>query len=72
MENTSSINNMQDIRLKKVATEMNVGISTIVEFLAKKGHWVELNPNTRLTTEQYGLVASAFQGERAAGIRNDR
>jgi len=63
---------MQDIRLKKVATEMNVGISTIVEFLAKKGHWVELNPNTRLTTEQYGLVASAFQGERAVKEQVDK
>ena len=29
------------IRLKKAATELNVGISTLVEFLAKKGHVVE-------------------------------
>ena len=49
------------IRLKKAATELNVGISTLVEFLAKKGHVVETNPNTRLTADQYELVAAAFQ-----------
>ena len=60
------------IRLKKAATELNVGISTLVEFLARKGHQVETNPNTRLTTEQYDLVASAFQGERAVKEQADR
>jgi translation initiation factor IF-2 len=60
------------IRLKKAATELNVGISTLVEFLAKKGHQVETNPNTRLTTEQYDLVASAFQAERAVKEQADK
>ena len=60
------------IRLKKAATELNVGISTLVEFLAKKGHQVELNPNARLTDEQYGLVEAAFQGERAVKEQADK
>ncbi|MBQ6682967.1 MAG: translation initiation factor IF-2 [Bacteroidales bacterium] len=60
------------IRLKKAATELNVGISTLVEFLAKKGHVVETNPNTRLTADQYELVAAAFQAERAVKEQADR
>ncbi len=60
------------IRLKKAATELNVGISTLVEFLAKKGHQVEMNPNTRLTSEQYDIVANAFQGERAVKEQADK
>ena len=60
------------IRLKKAATELNVGISTLVEFLAKKGHQVEINPNTRLTAEQYSIVATAFQGERAVKEQADK
>ena len=60
------------IRLKKAATELNVGISTLVEFLAKKGHQVEINPNARLTEEQYGLVEAAFQGERAVKEQADK
>ena len=60
------------IRLKKAATELNVGISTLVEFLARKGHVVETNPNTRLTADQYELVAAAFQAERAVKEQADR
>ena len=60
------------IRLKKAATELNVGISTLVEFLAKKGHQVETNPNTRLSAEQYDIVATAFQSERAVKEQADK
>ncbi|MBR3724022.1 MAG: translation initiation factor IF-2 [Bacteroidales bacterium] len=60
------------IRLKKAATELNVGISTLVEFLAKKGHVVESNPNARLTAEQYDIVATAFQAERAVKEQADK
>ena len=60
------------IRLKKAATELNVGISTLVEFLAKKGHQVETNPNTRLSAEQYDLVAAAFQSEREVKEQADK
>ena len=60
------------IRLKKAATELNVGINTLVDFLAKKGHQVENNPNTRLTAEQYGLVEAAFQAERAVKEQADK
>lgn len=54
----------KNIRLKKAATEFNVGLNTVVEFLAKKGHNIELNPNTRITAEQYELLATAFKSER--------
>ena len=60
------------IRLRKAASELNVGISTLVEFLAKKGHQVEMNPNTRLSAEQYDLVAAAFQSEREVKEQADK
>ncbi len=40
-------------RLSKIAREFNVGISTIVEFLNKKGHNVDSNPNTKITEDIY-------------------
>ena len=55
---------MASFRLNKVAKDFNVGIQTIVEYLAKKGHQVEQNPNTKISEEQYELLAAAFQGER--------
>ena len=54
----------KNIRLNKAAKELNVGIPTLVEYLAKKGHKVEANPNARLTPEQYALLENAFQAER--------
>ena len=35
---------------------MNVGIATVVEFLQKKGHTVEANPNTKISEEQYAIL----------------
>ncbi len=59
-------------RLTKVAKEFNVGMQTIVEFLAKKGHQVEMNPNTKISEEQYDLLATAFQGERKVKEEADK
>jgi translation initiation factor IF-2 len=52
------------VRLSKVAREFNLGISTVVEFLATKGIEVEANPNTKLDPATYGLVLSNFQGDK--------
>lgn len=60
------------IRLKKAATEHNVSIARLVEFLASKGHTIEANPNARLTDEQYKLVENAFQKERAVKEQADK
>ena len=59
-------------RLNKVAKEFNVGVSTLVEHLAKKGHQVDSNPNTRITAEQYAILSQAFQGEREVKENADR
>ena len=60
------------IRLNKAAKEFNVGIQNIVDFLAKKGHKVDLNPNTRISPEQYELLAAEFQSEREVKENADK
>ena len=76
-DNTDYLQNRQDlnsnkefknIRLKKVATELNVGIQTIVQFLAQKGHHVEANPNTRIIKQQYDLLLSEFKNEKKVPV----
>jgi translation initiation factor IF-2 len=47
-------------RLNKVARELNVGISTIVEFLHKKGVKIDSNPNEKITSEQYDMLLKEF------------
>lgn len=53
-------------RLNKAATELNVGISTIVEFLHKKGIVIEENPNTKITAEIFAILVKEYQSDKAA------
>ena len=58
------------IRLNKVTKECNVGLQTAVEFLQKKGfHDIEVNPNTKISEEQYNLLVAEFKTDQ--GIRKD-
>lgn len=50
-------------RLSKIAREFNVGISTIVDFLHKKGEKVDSNPNTKITPEQCDLLLEEFSSD---------
>ena len=63
---------MASFRLNKVAKDFNVGIQTLVEYLAKKGHQVEQSPNTKISEEQYELLATAFQSERKVKEEADK
>ena len=48
------------IRLGQASRKLNVGHNTILEFLAKKGFAVENNPNAKLTSEQYAMLAKEY------------
>ncbi len=51
------------VRLSKIASEFNVGLSTIVEFLHSKGKKISSDPNAKLTDEEYALVAKEFSSD---------
>jgi translation initiation factor IF-2 len=48
------------IRLSKAAREFNQGLHTVVEFLEKKGHKVESNPNAKIDAALYELLQAEF------------
>ncbi len=52
-------------RLSKVAREFNVGVSTIIEFLDKKGVEVDdsPNPNTKISSEAYDVLVKEYSSE---------
>ncbi len=55
------------VRLNKLAREFNVGISTMVEFLHKKGRSdVESNPNTKVDDEVYEILRTEFSSDLSA------
>ena len=53
------------VRLSKVAREFNLGLHTVVEFLEKKGHKVESNPNTKIAGDLYDLLLAEFGTDKA-------
>ena len=50
-------------RLSKAAREFNVGISTIVEFLHKKGFDLDPDPNTKLPHDAFLLLLKEFSSD---------
>lgn len=59
-------------RLSKIAREFNVGIHTIVEFLAEKGHEIDGRPNTRVEDEIYEILLTEYMPDKAAKEKSER
>ena len=60
------------IRLNKVTRDLNVGISTVVDFLQKQGYTVEANPNTKITEEQYAALVKEFSKDKDLKIESEK
>jgi translation initiation factor IF-2 len=60
------------IRLNKVTRDLNVGISTVVDFLQKKGFAVEPSPNAKITEEQYSLLVNEFSTDKSLRQESER
>ena len=61
------------MRLSQVARKLNVGRSTIVDFLSQKGFDVDASPNSKINMEQFQMLskefaASAMDKEEASGL----
>ncbi len=52
-------------RLVKIAKELNVGTSTIVEYLAKGGHVIENKPTAKVSDDMYELLLKEFSNSMA-------
>jgi translation initiation factor IF-2 len=52
-------------RLGKVAGELNVGVSTLVEFLQSKGVAIDSNPNSKLEGEHYDILRKQFADDQS-------
>ncbi|MGQ9621794.1 MAG: translation initiation factor IF-2, partial [Bacteroidales bacterium] len=59
-------------RLSKAAREFNVGISTIIEFLHKKGFNLDPNPNTKLPPEAYALLVKEYSTDISAKKESEK
>jgi translation initiation factor IF-2 len=53
------------IRLGKAASELNVGLPSLVEFLESKGVKIDSNPNTKLDPEHFDLLCTEFAADQS-------
>ena len=53
------------IKLIKACKELNIGMSTAVEFAAKRGREIAMDPNTRIDDELYLMLAKEFNKDMA-------
>jgi len=60
------------IRLVKVAKELNVGLSTIVDFLTDKGYDIDNKPTAKVTDEMYDACLQEFSSSAAIKEKADK
>ena len=60
------------IRLNRVTRNLNVGLSTVVEFLQKKGFSTEENPNTKISDEEYELLVKEFDKDKIIKLESEK
>ncbi|MBO7301405.1 MAG: translation initiation factor IF-2 [Bacteroidaceae bacterium] len=59
------------IRLNKVQKELNLGLSTIVEFLQKKGFNIKEDPNAVVPEDGYQMLIEEFSADKKARMQSD-
>ena len=61
----------QSQRLSKVAKEFNVGVDTILDFLASKGV-DNLNRNSKISSETYDVLVDEYQPDKKVKAEAER
>ena len=60
------------IRLSKACKELNIGITTAVDFLTKKGNKITVDPNLKLSDELHLLLVKEFNKDMALKMESER
>ncbi|MCX6239807.1 MAG: translation initiation factor IF-2 [Bacteroidia bacterium] len=59
-------------RLSKIARELNVGITTLVDFLHKQGFKISTDPNTKIEADMHELLEKQFRKDHEARMEADK
>ena len=60
------------IKLIKACKELNIGMSTAIDFCTKHGHEIAADPNVRIDDELYLLLAKAFNKDKALKLEAEK
>ena len=69
---TLSMEEGKTIRLSVAAREFNVGVTTILEYLNKKGVKIDSNPNSKLPSDVYALLVKEYQRDKAVKQESEK
>ncbi|MCC6385441.1 MAG: translation initiation factor IF-2 [Bacteroidia bacterium] len=50
----------KEVRISKIQKEFSIGLDHIIDFLTKKGFSVDKNPNAKISSDAYALLAEEF------------
>ncbi len=59
-------------RLSKLARDFNVGISTIVEFMQKKGIEISSNPNTKIAAKHIDILVKEYSADKSVKKESEK
>lgn len=62
---------MAKTKISKVAKDLNVSVSTVIDFLRKKNIEIDENPNTRIEDEVVDLLMGAFKSDKDLKSRSE-
>ena len=60
------------IRLSKIAKELNVGISTVVDFLQKKGYDTPSDPNYKISDKEEHMLYQEFSKDKNLKLTSEK
>ncbi len=60
------------IKISKVAKDLNVGTSTLIDFLKKKNITVDSSPNARIEDEHYEMLINEFKTDKDLKKESDK
>ena len=62
----------KQIRISKVAKELNIGLSTITDHLAKKGFEVDAKPTAKITDKMYKVLLDEFEKDKNLKAKSEK
>ncbi len=55
---------MAKTKISKIAKDLNVSVTTVIEFLGKRNITIDANPNTRVEDDIVDMLMSAFKSDK--------
>ncbi len=63
---------MAKTKISKIAKDLNVSVTTVIEFLGKRNITIDANPNTRVEDDIVDMLMSAFKSDKDLKNRSEQ